>query len=130
MRAQPVACGPDSRAEALGGGCGCSPSCLRIFSITGRFKDGRDDLEIPGAAVQAVLHVDVTDALEQAGPAVEEGVEFVLDEPGQLGAGAGFGVGDEGGQRSNSARCLRSFSAASIASSARARPKARQPASV
>ena len=30
--------------------------------------------------------------------ALEEGVEFVLDEPGQLGAGAGFGVGDEAGR--------------------------------
>jgi len=30
--------------------------------------------------------------------ALEEGVELVLDEPGQLGAGARFGVGDEAGR--------------------------------
>jgi hypothetical protein len=29
--------------------------------------------------------------------AFQEGVELVLDEPGQLGAGAGLGVGDEAG---------------------------------
>ena len=29
--------------------------------------------------------------------AFEEGVELVLDEPGQLGPGAGLGVGDEAG---------------------------------
>ena len=28
---------------------------------------------------------------------LEEGVELVLDEPGQLGSGAGFGEGDEAG---------------------------------
>ncbi len=31
--------------------------------------DGRDDLQFPAAAVRAVLHVDVKDALEQARPA-------------------------------------------------------------
>ena len=30
--------------------------------------------------------------------AIQEGVEFVLDEPGQRGAGAGLGVGDEAGR--------------------------------
>ena len=30
--------------------------------------------------------------------AIQEGVEFVLDEPGQLGAGAGLGAGDEAGR--------------------------------
>jgi hypothetical protein len=30
--------------------------------------------------------------------ALEEGVELVLDEPGQLGPGAGFGVGNEAGR--------------------------------
>jgi hypothetical protein len=30
--------------------------------------------------------------------AFEKGVELVLDEPRQLGAGAGFGVGDEAGR--------------------------------
>jgi hypothetical protein len=30
--------------------------------------------------------------------ALQEGVERVLDEPGQLAAGAGFGVGDEAGR--------------------------------
>ena len=30
--------------------------------------------------------------------AIQEGVEFVLDEPGQLAAGAGFGVGEEAGR--------------------------------
>jgi hypothetical protein len=30
--------------------------------------------------------------------ALKEGVELVLDEPGQLGAGAGLGVGDEAGR--------------------------------
>ena len=32
-------------------------------------EDGRDDLELPGAAVWAVLHVDVEDALEKPRPA-------------------------------------------------------------
>ena len=31
-------------------------------------QDGRDDLELPGAAVRAMLHVDVEDALEQPCP--------------------------------------------------------------
>jgi hypothetical protein len=30
--------------------------------------------------------------------ALDEGVELVFDEPGQLGAGAGLGVGDEAGR--------------------------------
>lgn len=30
--------------------------------------------------------------------AIQESVEFVLDEPGQLGAGAGLDVGDEAGR--------------------------------
>ena len=30
--------------------------------------------------------------------ALQEGVELVLDEPGQFGAGAGLGVGDEAGR--------------------------------
>jgi len=32
-------------------------------------EDGRDDLHLPGAARQAVLHVDLEDALEQPSPA-------------------------------------------------------------
>jgi hypothetical protein len=32
-------------------------------------EDGRDDLQLPAAAVRAVLHVDVEDALEQPRPA-------------------------------------------------------------
>ena len=32
------------------------------------------------------------------GAALQEGVELGLDEPGQLGAGAGLGVGDEAGR--------------------------------
>ncbi len=32
-------------------------------------EDGRDDLELPGAAVWAVLHVDVENALEKPRPA-------------------------------------------------------------
>ena len=36
-----------------------------------------------------------------AGPdaAIQDGVAFILDEPGQRGAGAGLGVGDDAGRR-------------------------------
>ena len=47
-----------------GGGCACSPKFLRIFSITG--NSGMASMVLrPGAAVRAVLHVDVEHALER-----------------------------------------------------------------
>jgi len=53
-------------------------------------EDGRDDLELRGAAVRAVLHVDVEHALEQPRPAdaVRPGLD-VLDFA--LGGGCGLG---------------------------------------
>ena len=62
--AQAARCGPGSRVGALGGGCGSSPSCMRIFSITGharmaammltrREAAGRERLQLAGTACSA-----------------------------------------------------------------------------
>jgi hypothetical protein len=47
--------------------------------------------------VTAIAAAQSQEALRQDA-ALEEGVELVLDEPRQLGPGAGFGVGDEAGR--------------------------------
>ena len=64
-------------------------------------QDGRDDLQFPGAAVRAVLHVDVEDPLEQPRPAdaVRSGLDGLDLAPG--GAADGF---EDGALRSQGPR--------------------------
>jgi len=55
------------------------------------------DGQNPRAAEGQQLVVATLAAAQPQDAAPEEGIELVLDEPGQLGTRAGFGVGDEAG---------------------------------
>ena len=56
-------------------------------------QDGRDDLQFPGAAVRAVLQVDVKDPLEQPRPADAVRPGLVLNRLGLAAAGHGAFAG-------------------------------------
>jgi hypothetical protein len=43
----------------LGGGCGSKPQVSKDLLDHRPLQDGGDDLELPGAAVRAALHVDI-----------------------------------------------------------------------
>ena len=47
------------------GDCGSSPGCVSIFSIAGRSTMARDALQLPAAAVPAVLQFQVDSRREQ-----------------------------------------------------------------
>ena len=55
------------------------------------------DATVPSASVAALAAAQPQDAVRQDA-ALEDGVELVLDEPGQLRFGAGLGVSDEAGR--------------------------------
>jgi len=69
--AQAAKCDPGSRGACtrpLGGQLRVQPQVVQDLLDHRSLEDGRNDLELPGAAVRAVLHVDIEHAPEQPPP--------------------------------------------------------------